>query len=297
MKKLIILILAMMICSTAFAAEGNLKVTAPNGAPALAVAVMAAQDPENYTFITPDTIGAAFAANEADFIIAPVNAGAKLFKAGKSSYKLGAVVTWGNLFFASQRDGFKPEDMNVNEVTLFGADTINASVALFALKENGIEPKLADPLAGAAETKAVLESDPLAIVLTAEPMLTAAKANLEGITAYSVNDLLQKANGMEGYAQAGLFIREETLKNNPEAVNAFMEELKTSAELCSTDPDQVAEALGKLGMKFPKPAIGKCAIRFVAAGEARDMVEKTAAIDPAQFGGEIPADDFYYAAE
>ena len=28
-----------------------------------------------------------------------------------------------------------------------------------------------------------------------------------------------------------------------------------------------------------------------------EQVEKTVAIDPAQFGGEAPADDFYYGAE
>ena len=298
MKKITVFFFALMfLFACAFAEDMTWKVVAPNGAPALSVAVMAAENPDRYTFITPDTIGAAFASSEADFIIAPVNAGAKLFKAGKSDYKLGAVVTWGNLYFASQRPDFSPEDISGSKLVLFGADTINASVALYALSEKGIEPQSTDALSGAAETKAVLESDPEAIVLTAEPMLTAAKSNLEQISAYSVNDLLKEAAGMDGYAQAGLFIRSETITANPEKVKSFLEDLKQSADLCESNADMVAEALSALEMKFPKPAIGKCAIRFVSAADAREMVEKTALIDISQFGGELPADDFYYVQE
>ena len=298
MKKITVLFIALMfLFAGAFAEDMTWKVVAPNGAPALSVAVMAAENPDSYSFITPDTIGAAFASSEADFIIAPVNAGAKLFKAGKSAYKLGAVVTWGNLYFASQRPDFSPEDISGSKLVLFGADTINASVALYALAGKGIEPQTTDALSGAAETKAVLESDPEAIVLTAEPMLTAAKSNLEQISAYSVNDLLKEAAGMDGYAQAGVFIRSETITANPEKVKSFLEDLKQSADLCESDADKVAEALSALDMKFPKPAIGKCAIRFVSAADAREMVEKTALIDISQFGGELPADDFYYVQE
>ena len=36
---------------------------------------------------------------------------------------------------------------------------------------------------------------------------------------------------------------------------------------------------------------------FVKAADAKEQVEKTAQIDLSQFGGEVPADDFYYGAE
>ena len=299
MKKIIMLLVALTLMLTAAVsgAEGDFQVVAPNGAPAVSVAVLAAENPDLYTFISADTIEAAFTKEEADFIIAPVNAGAKLYKAGKSQYRLAAVVTWGNLFFASQKEGFVPEDMKTEKLTIFGADTINASVAIYALKENGIEPVLADPLAGAAETKAILESDPEAIVLTAEPMLTAAKKSNDKITAYSVNEMLQQATGMDGYTQAGIFVKAADAQDRAEEVNAFLEQMKGAADLCSSDTDQVAEALTKLEMSFPKPAISNCSIRFVYAAEAREMVEKTAMIDLAQFGGELPADDFYYEAK
>ena len=142
LKKLSALLLALvlLLCAASAFAEGTWTLTCPNGAPALSVATLAAARPEDVTFIAADTIPAAFASAEADFIIAPVNAGAKLFKAGKSTYRLAAVVTWGNLVFASQRENFSIENLNGNKLTLFGADTINASVALYALNSSASSP-------------------------------------------------------------------------------------------------------------------------------------------------------------
>jgi len=308
MKKLTAWILALMLIlgAAAFAnGEGAdisaLTVTSPGGAPALALAAMAAEKPENYTYIAADTIAAAFAGNEADFIIAPVNAGAKLYKAGKSTYKLAAVVSWGNLFIAAQQADLKAEDLNGKKVTLFGENTINASVVLYALEQNGIVPAEVEYLAGASDTQSLLLSDTEAIVVTAEPALTAAKMKNDQIGAVAVNDLFRTATGEEGYAQAGLFVKAETLAAQPEAVAEFLKQAEAACGKCATDVTAVAKAAVTLEIlpnaKVAEAAIPGCAIRFVAAKDAKELVEKTVEIDPAQFGGEAPADDFYYGME
>ena len=298
------LVLALGLCVFA-AAEGadisGLTVTTPGGAPALALAVMAAENPGQYTTIAADTIAAAFAGKEADFIIAPLNAGAKLYKAGKSSYKLAAVVSWGNLFIAAQKEDLKAEDLNGANLTLFGENTINASVVLYALKENGIEPAEVTYLAGASDTQSLLLSDAEAMVVTAEPALTAAKMKNDKISAVSVNELLKQASGMEGYTQAALFVKAETAESNPDAVTEFLKQAEESCGKCTTDVAAVAEAAAALEIlpnaKVAAAAIPGCAIRFVSARDAKEQVEKTAQIDLSQFGGEVPADDFYYGAE
>ena len=103
---LLILCLVTGIAAFAGAEDYSVKVTAPAGAPALALATLAVESPDDYAFVTADTIGAAFAKNEADFIIAPLNAGAKLYKAGKSTYRLAAMVCWGNLYIASMAERY-----------------------------------------------------------------------------------------------------------------------------------------------------------------------------------------------
>ena len=298
---LLSLILLMGLVSLAHADEYTVKVSAPSGAPALALATLAVESPENYTFVAADTIAAEFASAQSDFIIAPLNAGAKLYKAGKSSYKLAAVVSWGNLYFASRKANFKLEDMNGAALTLFGENTINASVANYVLAQNGIVPASVDYLAGAANTQALLLSDENAIVLTAEPALTAAKMKDETITGYAVNDLYKTATGYDGYAQAALFVRSETAEQHPDVVKTYMEKVAESCGKCESDLNAVAEAAVALEILPKVPvamkAIPNCAIHFVAALDAKEQVEATANIDLVQFGGAVPADDFYYAAE
>ena len=199
MKKLLLLALTSILATVSLSAQEadsyQIKVSSPNGAPALALATLAAKNPENYTFVAAETISAEFANNKADFIIAPINAGAKLYKMGKSQYKLAAVVTWGNLYFASQKKNFKIKDIKKSEITLFGENTINASVALAALQANKITAKSVNYLGSAAATQNLLLSDQNAIVLTAEPLLSAAKMKNSKITAYPVNELYKKAGG------------------------------------------------------------------------------------------------------
>ena len=314
MKKLLSLLLAgvtvlsLAACGSSKNAEelskvdtSAVKVSAPNGAPGVALAAIAVENPDNYTFIAAETITAEFSNATADFIIAPINAGAKLYKMGKSEYKLAAVVSWGNLYLASQRENFKLEDINGAKVVLFGENTINSSIALYALKENGITPGSVEYLASAANTQSLLLTDPEAIVLTAEPALTAAKTKNDKITGYSVNDLYKKATGNDGFAQAGLFVNPKTAEAQPDIVKAYLKKAEESATKCTTELQTVAEAAASLGIlpnaKGAEKAIPNCAVKFMAAKDAKSQIETTANIDLKQYGGEVPADDFYFEAK
>ena len=303
MKRLFSLILAvmMLLSAGALAEEYAVKVSSPSGSPGLALATLAVQNPENYTYLSAETIAAEFANETADFIIAPLNVGAKLYKAGKSTYKLAAVVSWGNLFIASQRANFTLEDVSEAGITMFGENTINSSITGFVLTENGVTPAKVEYLAGAANTQSLLLSDAEAIVLTAEPALTAARMKNDKITAYSVNELYKAATGYEGFTQAGLFVRAETMENHPEAVESFLKLAEESCQKCVSDVEAVAQAAVALeilpNQKVAMTAIPNCTICYMSAAEAREQIEITANIDLAQFGGAVPADDFYYAAE
>ena len=302
MKKLLsLLMICLLLTCSACAETYGMTASAPAGAPALALAMLAVDDPDSFTFVAAETISAEFANQNADFIVAPLNAGAKLYKMGKSTYKLAGVVSWGNLFFASQKEGFTLEDMNGATVTIFGENTINASVVKYALAQNGIEPASIEYLASAANTQSLLLSDASAIVVTAEPALTAAKIKNPAITAYAVNDLYKAATGYDGYTQAALFVKAETAANQPDAVKAFIEAVAASCETATTDVEALAAAAVTLeilpNQKVAMNAIPGCAIRFLSALEAQEQVETTAKIDLVQFGSEVPADDFYYVAE
>ena len=169
---------------------------------------------------------------------------------------------------------------------------------LYALAENGLEPASVEYLAGAANTQSLLLTDENAIVVTAEPALTAAKMKNDAISSYAVNDLLKAANGFEGYTQAGLFVSAAALENHPEAVSEYLSKAEESVGKAETDVAAVAEAAVALEIlpnaKVAAAAIPNCAIRYMSAADAKEQVEATANIDLTQFGGSLPADDFYY---
>ena len=86
MKKLLAVLFTLIMLAAAHAsADNEFLITVPGGAPAIAVAGVYAETPDAVRIVGADTIAEAFGSAEADFIIAPVNAGAKLYKAGKST--------------------------------------------------------------------------------------------------------------------------------------------------------------------------------------------------------------------
>ena len=300
MKKFFSLLCTLLLSAVVFAEDFEsytITVSSPNGAPAIALVSLAKENPENYTYVAAEAIAAEFANANADFIIAPVNAGAKLYKMGKSQYKLAAVVTWGNLYFASQKKNFKLKDIKKSEITLFGENTINASVALSVLEKNKIKPKTVSYLGSAAATQNLLLTDSNAIVLTAEPALTAAKIKNQKITAYALNDLYKKSTGYDGFVQAGLFVKSETLENHAEEAKEFLRRAEESCAKCQTALESVAKDAASLKImpneKVALSAIPNCSIKFVKASEAKTQLEATANIDIKQYGGALPEDDFY----
>lgn len=297
MKKSFAIIIAIMLLffNTVNAESSySFSIECPNGAPALAVCALK----ENVQLVDAAMIAASFAKEEADFIIAPINAGAKLFKTGKSTYRLAAVVTWGNLVFASQIPEFSAEAIKNHDIILFGENTVNASVALFILDKMDIAPSSVSYLASAQETQKKLVEDANAIVMTAEPAATAAKLLNEAVNTVSLSELYNRITGDEGFAQAGLFVRAKTLEEHPEQAALWLQEIKTSADRCTDNPAEVAKDAVELGIMAKETivmkAIGGCGIHYVTVREAKDQIERTVAIDPAQYGGAVPEDNFYY---
>lgn len=291
---LICLAVLVTIFASSVYAEESYTVECPNGAPALTVCALK----EKVQLVDAADIAVPFAKEEADFIIAPINAGAKLYKAGKSTYRLAAVVTWGNLVFASQIPEFKLESINGRDLILFGENTINASVALYVLQQKEIVPSSVTYLASAQETQNKVVEDKEAVVLTAEPAATAAKLANDAVSIIPVSSIYQELTGDEGFAQAGLFIRNKTIQEKADKVSDWLLEIKASADRCSDNPEAVAKDAVEMGIMKKEAivikSIANCGIHYVPVSEARAQIEKVVAIDPKQYGGEAPADDFYY---
>ena len=73
---------------------------------------------------------------------------------------------------------------------------------------------------------------------------------------------------------------------------------KESCEKCTSDLPAISKAAVALeilpNVKVAESAIPNCAIRYMSAKDAKFQIETVAQIDLKQYGGAIPADDFYY---
>ena len=296
---LLSLLLAVTSCSQP---EDNYKlsITAPSGAPAISVADLAYNQYNDYKYNLnqeAQLLQAAFASNSEDFIIAPINLGATMYnKTG--SYLLAGIVTWGNLYFASKMENFTIESMNNQDVVFFGNGTINQYVVESILKHNNITPKNIKYVGDTGTTRDQLISNEKAMVLVAEPALSAAKNKIEGITSISVQDLYAEMTNSGSYPQAGCFVRKQTVEEHKSVVDSFIVKLEESCNKTKTNTEEIAGYAEELKLGGMKPvltkAIPNCNINFVEAIDCKAQIETLFANALNYCGGKLPDASFYY---
>lgn len=304
MKKILSLFLLffIVICSSCSKDEYTLTVIAPSGAPGIALANISHTYADEYSVElnkTSDVLKAAFAEGNADVIVAPVNLGASMYKAS-GAYQLASVITWGNLYFASQKSDFKLEDLNGADVVLFGEGTINDVIVKYVLKEKNITlGENSVYLASTQLTNQKLISDENAIVLVAEPALSTAQSKKGNITAISVQELYKEVSGSNSYPQAGCFVRMASAEEHQGVMDTFLERLEESCTLCTEKTSEIAGYAVELELGSDQSVLEKAIpnsnIQYVKASNAKADIEKVAALSPAMFGGAAPAEGFYYA--
>lgn len=297
----VVLLVGAFVLTSCTEEKVKLTVIAPSGAPALSLGDLAINHTEEYSVElnkSAAALKAAFGSGEADVIVAPINLGAQMYIQNQT-YQLASVLTWGNLYFASQKADFKISDLNGANVTLFGQGTINDIIVQHILSKKNITlGEKSTYLADTNLTNAELLQNENAIVLVAEPALSAAKAKKENITSISVQDLYKEVSGANSYPQAGCFIKIETASNYKKTVRAFLTDLKASADLCNEDSSKAAEYAVELEIGanagIIASAIPNCNIQYVKASDAKKDIETMVGIKSQLFGGSNPVDEFYY---
>ncbi len=276
----------------------KLKLATPGGAPAVSAAELLHTYKDEYIFnvgLAPQALAPLFSNKEYDVIVAPINMGAIQYSKN-NNYVLGSVLTWGNLYLASQREGFKLEGINNNEFIYFGENSVNEAIILDIFEKKNITPSKLTALESTQLTQAKLISDSNAICLVAEPLLSVAMSKKPNITAISVQELFKEVSGQDGFAQAGAFIKVDTINEHKMVVNKFLTRLEASSSFASANPAKAAEYAKELEVTVPAPAksIPNCNIKFTKAKACKSAIEYLVELNPKYFGGAKPIDAFYY---
>lgn len=248
MKKIFtwVIVLILAVCSLSFGAcdkdkGGKFTFCVPDGAPALAVAKFI-KDKENfgekyefdYKVVAAGNIGGIMQKGESDFIVMPVNAASKLYKANKGdAYKMAAVITHGNLYIMTKGET-SAEELKGKVAGVIGQGNVPDLTLKVILKKEGIEYEASEkPVEGkvafryfadASELMPMLKQGKLSVGLLPEPAATKLTKIAPDYTGrINVQTLYDSESGT--YPQAVLMVKSSIADNNPKLIekieNAF----------------------------------------------------------------------------
>lgn len=305
----------------------ELTVYLPDGAPALALAGMMANDTENdgvaYRVVSPSVIATKVTntADEknADVCVMPITAASKLLGNGESYQMLGA-VTHGNLYMVAKNAEtvYTLETLSLLVGQTVGVLQINEVPGLTfkaVLNKYGIswqevsegQEKSADKVnlvaITGAEAVGVVQAD---CFVLAEP--AASVQRQKGYTI--VGDMQALYGGENGYTQA-VAVAKTSLTADGAWAEEFTEKLKTSIEWLKTaDGAQIVSAVSAhmedkgvaTSLKAPllsAEVVARCGVRFAKATECKTTTEEflRALLAVNDKSAAIPNEAFYYTAE
>ena len=276
-------------CAPKDETPGALRVAAPEGTPALAIARLKTDNATlaghamTYEVVSPSLIAAEMSGGKADVVIMPVNAGANLIRQG-ADYRLISVAVNGSLFMVGSTDdggAIERADIAGSKVACIGQGATPGLVFEYVMRSMGLEIVAAGKTPGENQVavqyvadgpaaKALLENDKVDFAVVGEPAATTFK-NALGLNAeLDMQAAWKDATGEETYPQAGLFVR-TSLAADAEFTSALFDALAASKEWVNSNPSEVG-AFMKANLyesaAFPAPSISRCAIDAEPLGEA-----------------------------
>ena len=198
------------------------------------------------------------------------------------------------------------EDLKGKTIVTTGKGTTPEYVLRYILTENGVDPDndvTLDFYSEATEALAQLQAGTSTIAMLPQPFVTSALAQVEGLrVALDMNEEWEKVAGSK-LVTGVLVARKDAVEADPARFAAFMDGYKASVEAANTDLENTAALCEQYGIvakaALAQKALPNCNIVFETGDEMKTDLETyfnvLYAADPTSVGGQLPADDFYYA--
>lgn len=260
MRYLKILFIGFLLVGCTPSKKESIKVLAPTGAPALSLVEQVSLNENQIDFVTGSEVLSAELVktdSEYDIIYAPVNLGCKMIQNGKSTYRLAAVITWGNLYVVGTKEGL----INPTKFTSFGEGTVVDFVLKNALDMSKYEVEY---FSSAQEVQTQLLTGKTNLAMLAEPAVTATiqKAKQNNIELYELGNLqyLYQTNTnseTEGFPQAAIFVKE----GSETKVRKFIKSIESWTNVTAVNTpekiEQLVDSVGAETLGVPSALISK----------------------------------------
>ena len=257
----------------------------------------------------PDEIVPKLLSGELDIIAAPVNLGSVLYNKSNGKVRMLAINTLGVLYVGEKgsEDIKSIADLKGKTIYATGKGATPEYVLTKLLSANDMDISkdvTVEWMSEPTEVLAAVKNADSAVALLPQPFMTAAQAQVEGFN--SVLDLSAEWDKLDGAGRlvtAGFFTTEDYLEKNKEAVDAFLEDYKTSStwindEQNAEEAAKLIEAQDIVKAPIAQKAIPFCNITDIVGEEMKTATEGYLTVlkefDPAAIGGELPGENFYY---
>ena len=271
------------------------------------IRLMHEQDQNNYSFTMEtqaDVLLSSMVSGQLDIALIPANVASVLYNKTKGGISVIDINTLGVLYMVSGDNSIAGiKDLEGRTVYTTGAGSTPEYVLRYLLKENGLTDKVnIEFKSEATEVAALLAEDESAVGMLPQPFVTAAVSKNEALSV--VLDMTKEWNALNNGSQliTGVtVVRNDFLKEHPDAVSAFVKDHASDAEFVNTDTATAADYVAEAGIIEKAPvavkAIPYCNIVCISGSDMKTALSGYLQVlydqDPSSVGGSLPSDDFY----
>ena len=252
----------------------------------------------------PDEITAKVVSGEIDIALVPTNLAAVLYNKTEGQVTAIDINTLGVLYCVTGDPSVTSiKDLAGKTVITTGQGASPEYSLRYLLDMNWINDCEIEFRSEATEVAALLAEDPSLIAVLPQPFVTVACAQNESIgIAFSLEDEWQNVSDGLGMVTGVTIVRNDFLKDHPDAVTTFIKEHEESVNKANSDLDTTAslvvanEIIGK--EPLAKKAIPECNIVCITGDSLKSNLYEYLYIlftaDPKSVGGKLPGEDFYF---
>lgn len=312
MKKIIIILFMMLFFITAVYSKDVVTFAFPDGLPALSIVKMINDDKEisgkkiDYKLEKiSESLIINFLKKESDIGIVPSNLSGQLYNKNLD-YKIVGTIGWGSFYIVSREEIKNIEDLKGKEIYTIGKGLTPDIMLQTILKENGINPDKdlkINYLSGGNEIAPMYLTGKIDMIMVSEPVLSKilSKDKRSKIN-FDMNDEWKKVfKNDTGFPQSTLIAKESLIKEEPEFVSAFINELESSIKfIYSENPakeEYIIESKITIDVSVLDEILKRANIKFISADNSREIYrlyfENIEKINSKAIGGKIPDEKIF----
>lgn len=313
MKKLLVIVLAVLmifgslLACTKKEAENTtpMRVVALAGPTGMGLAYLMEEKADTYMVelaTAPDQITSKFITGEVDIAAVPINLAAVLNSKTEGGAVMIAINTLGVLYILENGDSVQSmADLSGKTLYCTGQGSTPEYTINYLLEKNGLTDVTIEYVAEHSALATQMVEGSVTLAMLPEPHVsTVLVKNADARIAIDLNEQWLEATGTD-LVQGCFIVRREYLEQNPEMVERFLADAKSSQQklLNESDAASIVVKQGILGNEtVAAKAIPSCNVVCITgeqmANTASAMLSILFESNPKSIGGSMPNEDFYY---